>query len=171
MLAQDVEKVAKETGYNFSGVDAAKNDQDVYSICYSDFVMPLIKAVQELSKQNEEQQKEIDDLKKLVKSNVQASSAAKQKISAVSQNAWLQQNHPNPTASSTTIKYFIPDQTVSASIKITNTSGQELKSINLSAKNSGQVSVATNNLSAGVYLYSLIVDGKTTDTKTMVIAR
>ena len=48
LLAQDVEKVAKETGYNFSGVDAAKNDQDVYSICYSDFVMPLIKAVQEI---------------------------------------------------------------------------------------------------------------------------
>lgn len=56
-IAQDVEAIAKQVGYDFSGVDAPKNDKDLYGIRYAEFVVPLVKAVQELSKQNEEQQK------------------------------------------------------------------------------------------------------------------
>ncbi|MCB0685766.1 MAG: tail fiber domain-containing protein [Saprospiraceae bacterium] len=48
-IAQDVEKVAKEVGYNFSGVDAPKNDHDFYGLRYAEFVVPLVKAVQELN--------------------------------------------------------------------------------------------------------------------------
>ncbi|MEO8712678.1 MAG: tail fiber domain-containing protein, partial [Parafilimonas sp.] len=52
-VAQDVEKTAKQIGYDFSGVDAAKNDKDLYGLRYSDFVVPLVKAVQELSIEND----------------------------------------------------------------------------------------------------------------------
>ena len=52
-VAQDVEKAAKELNYDFSGVDAPKNDKDVYALRYSDFVVPLVKAVQELVAENE----------------------------------------------------------------------------------------------------------------------
>ncbi len=69
-IAQDVEEAAKETGYDFSGVDAPKNDKDVYGLRYAEFVVPLVKAVQELSQENQElvqkqemQQKLIDALK------------------------------------------------------------------------------------------------------------
>lgn len=47
LLAQEVEKAAKEIGYNFSGVDAPKNSDDYYGLRYAEFVVPLIKAVQE----------------------------------------------------------------------------------------------------------------------------
>jgi trimeric autotransporter adhesin len=70
LIAQEVETAAKALGYDFSGVKPAKNDQDLYSISYTELVMPLIKAVQELSAANaalqsnlEAQQKEIDALK------------------------------------------------------------------------------------------------------------
>ncbi len=56
-LAQEVEKAAKTIGYNFSGVIAPQNDKDHYKLAYGDFVVPLVKAVQE-------QQQEIDELKK-----------------------------------------------------------------------------------------------------------
>ena len=46
-IAQDVESAAKELGYDFSGVDAPKNANDLYSLRYADFVVPLTKAVQE----------------------------------------------------------------------------------------------------------------------------
>ena len=52
-IAQDVEKAAKELGFDFSGVDAAKNDKDLYGLRYAEFVVPLVKAVQELSKEND----------------------------------------------------------------------------------------------------------------------
>jgi hypothetical protein len=46
-LAQDVEGAAREAGYDFSGVQKPENGQDLYSLRYSEFVMPLVKAVQE----------------------------------------------------------------------------------------------------------------------------
>jgi len=47
-IAQEVEKVAQELGFDFSGVDKPKNDNDFYSLRYDEFVVPLVKAVQEL---------------------------------------------------------------------------------------------------------------------------
>jgi hypothetical protein len=58
LLAQDVEKAAKDLNYDFSGVDAPKNDKDLYALRYAEFVVPLVKAVQELSQQNDECSKE-----------------------------------------------------------------------------------------------------------------
>jgi hypothetical protein len=55
-IAQEVEALANEIGYDFSGVDAPQNDKDVYGIRYSDFVVPMVKAIQE-------QQEVIDELR------------------------------------------------------------------------------------------------------------
>jgi len=55
-VAQEVEQAAKESGYQFSGVDKPGNGNDFYGLRYSDFVAPLVKAVQELVKQNQQLQ-------------------------------------------------------------------------------------------------------------------
>jgi hypothetical protein len=65
-IAQDVEKAAKELGFDFSGVDAAKNDKDLYGLRYAEFVVPLVKAVQELSKDNIELKKQNEELLKRI---------------------------------------------------------------------------------------------------------
>ena len=46
-VAQEVEKAAKEAGYNFSGVDVPKSENEFYGLRYSEFVVPLVKAMQE----------------------------------------------------------------------------------------------------------------------------
>jgi len=61
--AQEVEQAAKDAGYEFSGVDKPKNANDFYGLRYADFVVPLVKAVQEQQKMIEALQKEIADLK------------------------------------------------------------------------------------------------------------
>ncbi|MFI5221071.1 MAG: tail fiber domain-containing protein [Bacteroidia bacterium] len=48
-IAQEVEATAKNVGYDFSGVDAPKNDKDLYGIRYAEFVVPLVKAMQEMN--------------------------------------------------------------------------------------------------------------------------
>ena len=53
-IAQEVEQAAKETNYDFSGVTVPKSDEGLYSIRYAEFVVPLVKAVQELSQSNDE---------------------------------------------------------------------------------------------------------------------
>ena len=66
-VAQEVEKAAKDCGYNFDGVIRPQHDKDHYRIAYEEFVMPLVKAVQEQQKMIEDMKKEIEELKKLIK--------------------------------------------------------------------------------------------------------
>lgn len=66
-IAQEVEEAAREAGFDFSGIDAPQNEQDLYGLRYATFTVPLVKAVQELSKQNEEMKKEIELLKSKLK--------------------------------------------------------------------------------------------------------
>ena len=53
-IAQEVEAAANKLNYDFSGVDKPKNSNDYYGIRYAEFVVPLVKAVQELSKKTDE---------------------------------------------------------------------------------------------------------------------
>jgi hypothetical protein len=68
-IAQEVENAMNSIGFDFSGVDVPANPDEIYGLRYAEFVVPLIKAVQEQQaiiekqqKQNESQQKQIDEL-------------------------------------------------------------------------------------------------------------
>jgi hypothetical protein len=65
-VAQEVEQAAQEVGYDFSGVDAPKNDKDMYGLRYAEFVVPLVKAVQEQQQMIQEQQQIIQELQKRI---------------------------------------------------------------------------------------------------------
>jgi hypothetical protein len=62
-IAQEVALVCKALGYDFSGVDAPKNNGDFYGLRYAEFVVPLVKAVQEQNAMLELQAIEIAMLK------------------------------------------------------------------------------------------------------------
>ena len=68
LIAQEVEKVANEVGFDFSGVDKPKNEGDYYGLRYSEFVMPLIKSVQEQQTQIEELKTQNQELQDQLKS-------------------------------------------------------------------------------------------------------
>jgi subtilisin-like proprotein convertase family protein len=46
-IAQEVEQAANSIGFNFSGVDKPENEKSLWGLRYSEFVVPLVKAVQE----------------------------------------------------------------------------------------------------------------------------
>jgi hypothetical protein len=58
-IAQEVEHLVKEMGLDFSGVDKPKEANALYGLRYSEFVVPLVKAVQE-------QQVMIEDMKRII---------------------------------------------------------------------------------------------------------
>lgn len=76
-LAQDVEAAARAAGFEFSGVHAPKNGQGLYSLEYSTFVVPLVKAVQEQQQLIDRQQKLIEALLKRVEALEKNSSPLK----------------------------------------------------------------------------------------------
>jgi hypothetical protein len=66
-IAQEVEKAAAASGYDFSGIIRPKTEQDHYSLSYDAFVVPLVKAVQEQQQIIADLQRQIDELKKHIK--------------------------------------------------------------------------------------------------------
>jgi len=72
-LAQEVELAANEIGYDFSGLVKPANENSIYSLRYAEFVVPLVKAVQEQQQIIEEQGEIIRQLKaeiEIIKSNL-----------------------------------------------------------------------------------------------------
>jgi hypothetical protein len=70
-VAQEVEKAAADAGYDFNGVDKPKKEEGFYALRYAEFVVPLVKAMQEqqqmiaeLKKQNAEMQQRMLELEK-----------------------------------------------------------------------------------------------------------
>ncbi len=175
-IAQDVEKAAKELNYDFSGVDAPENDKDLYGLRYSDFVVPLVKAVQELSKKNDEKDAKINGLEARIEKletlmNVQQLSSSSNAQMVTLTSAALEQNVPDPYSNITTINYSLPSTASSAKIIITDIGGRTLKEINLSGGQNGSVKVNASTLSAGAYQYSLYVNEKLITSKQMLISK
>lgn len=154
-IAQEVEAIVKKTGYVFHGIEAPQNDGDHYAIRYAEFVVPLVKAVQELSK-------EVEALKhRLENSNVD--------VAPPTDMAVLYQNSPNPFSVDTEISLLIPETSRSASVIIYNLEGKQLKAIPVGDHGKTSVAIRRNEMSAGMYIYALIVDGKVVDSKKMIL--
>ena len=61
-IAQEVEQAANELGFSFSGIDKPQNEKALYGLRYGDFVVPLVKAIQEQQAIIDEQNKKIEML-------------------------------------------------------------------------------------------------------------
>ncbi len=85
----------------------------------------------------------------------------------------LLQNNPNPFSTSSDIWYKLDPNCYQAFIKITDFTGRICNLIQLSefSEGSHKVTIDAYTLNPGIYLYSLEVNGKITDTKKMVVIR
>jgi nucleoside-triphosphatase THEP1 len=66
-VAQEVEEAAKQAGFDFSGVEKPQKDNGHYGLRYAEFVVPLVKAVQEQQEIISQLKKEIELLKSKIK--------------------------------------------------------------------------------------------------------
>jgi hypothetical protein len=175
-IAQDVEKTADSIGYIFSGIDKPKDiNQSFYGLRYGDFVVPLVKAVQELSASSIKKDSIINSMQGKFDSlqtqlnELRAILLAKN-LSAMS-GATLDQNAPNPFAGSTTIGYNLPKGAASAKMQITDVSGKVLAIIPLSGNGRNTVTASVSGYASGIYNYSLIINGQLIGTKQMISIR
>ncbi len=84
----------------------------------------------------------------------------------------LLQNVPNPFSESTQIWYKV-EKRVNVTISITDLTGKEIEKIAQGTKDKGtyKADFSNSNLTSGTYFYSLVLDGRKSDTKKMVIMR
>jgi hypothetical protein len=164
-IAQEVEALVKKSGYVFTGVEAPQNDGDHYSIRYSDFVVPLVRAVQELAALVKQQENEIAALK------TQQSTGSNTGPDKFQQTigAGLYQNSPNPFNVDTNIGMSIPEGARGAVLMVYSLEGKQIKSMSIDSRGETSVKIQANELAPGIYIYTLMVDGKVLDSKKMIL--
>ncbi|MCF8360200.1 MAG: T9SS type A sorting domain-containing protein, partial [Prolixibacteraceae bacterium] len=135
---------------------------DVYAIDYSKVVPVLVEAIKELSaKVNELQNK--SRLKSALINTVNTSAKTKE--------ASLQQNVPNPFSNTTTINMYLPETISTAKLYLYTMQGEQVSSYPVQERGNSSVTIEGYSLKAGMYLYTLIADGKEVDTKKMILTK
>ena len=83
--------------------------------------------------------------------------------------SYLGQNQPNPLYQSTDIEYSLPDNVTKAYIQIQDLTGRIITQIGLQNKDSGKITFNAEEygINNGMYIYSLITDGKIIASKKM----
>jgi hypothetical protein len=83
----------------------------------------------------------------------------------------LLQNSPNPFSTDSEIKMNLPETTQQASVAIYTVDGKQLKNIPVMERGTATVKISGSDLSPGIYVYALIVNGKVVDTKRFALTK
>jgi hypothetical protein len=150
-LAQDLEEILPE-------VVKYDDSTDVYGIDYIEIIPVLVCAIQD-------QQEMIEDLKDQIKEKSATETVPDMRESKTA----LLQNRPNPFSENTLIEYSLAEDVASANLYIYDMNGTQLRSIPLHQRGEGSVEIHGGELKAGMYMYSMIADGRVIDTRTMVL--
>lgn len=191
-IAQEVEQAATDANFTTDIVHIPVDTNDNYSLSYGGFVVPLVKAVQEqqemiddLTSENEALNDRLTELETIVGqccpgsqfrmgSNSENAGQENTQVNVIKtdlksgENIVLYQNEPNPFEGHTAIRYFLPNRIGSAFIVFHNEFGIEIKRLEILEKGFGRIEATTEELSSGIFTYSLVVDGNVIDTKKMV---
>lgn len=172
-IAQDLQKVFPELVYS---------DKDgILSIDYIGLIPILVESIKELENKHKKDslsfvslQNKLTDLEILFiqcceKSALKQSENNSGSIESTYTLPILYQNTPNPFNQNTTINYYLPENIKTACLYVYNMQGAQIKVFPIVARASGNIIINGNELSPGMYLYSLIADGMEVDTKRMIL--
>jgi hypothetical protein len=186
LIAQDLEEVFPELVTDMPEMKG-KNEKDEIitiapafkSVQYISLIPVLISGIQEQqqlieeqSKTNADLQKQINEQKEQINQLLKAGNATgiNQAGNAVNGFA-LDQNIPNPFSNETVISYNLPQQVNSASLVVYDLSGKQITSFPITEKGTSSITISSEKLAAGIYIYSVMADGKILDSKRMVVAQ
>ncbi len=198
LIAQEVEKIlpnlVKETSVEIKGkrsadglnTDGATSTRvNFKAVNYTELIPVIIKAMQEQEANAKAQATQLEEQKNLLNQQSQQIAelvALVEKLSPGAKSAvatsaiklsttTLEQNVPNPpVGNATTIGYNISKAGAKATLVITDIYGKTIKQTELTNTGKGLLKVDTTGLSAGTYIYSLVVDGKMMESKKMTVA-
>jgi hypothetical protein len=183
VLPQMVRNFIQPAEYDSSGTIVSQQ-KNIQAVNYTEFIPLLIagyksqaKEIDTLTNQLTTLQSRLDSLVMAVASCCNApllnqnNSSNQQTIELDNTPAIILGNDPNPFAENTTINWNIPQQdteTLNAMLVFYNQNGSILKSVKIHQAGAGSLLVYGSKLSSGTYSYSLVINGKTIETKRMM---
>lgn len=160
LIAQELEKEFPEL-VRLDSITMTK------AINYDGMIPILLEAIKAQQAQIDNLLVQIEDCCKDTKSATRTGTDLDTQIN----EAKLYQNTPNPFSTQTTIRYKIPETVQSAQLHICNMTGTLLKTTEVNQRGGGNVIISANEFVSGMYLYSLVCDGKIVDTKQMLLTQ
>jgi len=157
--------VAQELLEIYPDLVTYNEDAQMYAVNYVGLIPILVEAIKE-------QQAQIDDLQKAVNSYLKDAAAATLGINSQLPPdglTTLNQNTPNPFTEETIISYSLSNDVNTAFLFIYDMSGKQLRSYELHQRGNAELRIIGGELEAGMYMYSLIVDGQLLRTKQMIL--
>ena len=161
LIAQEIQKVFPEL---------VKGDSaGMLTVNYIGLIPVLIEAIKEQQGQIETLQTKVVTLETCCNSSKKKSAYVNENEPSQTEVCSLSQNIPNPFSQSTQISYYVVESAQKAMLNIYDMQGTQKKSYQISVRGNGSLTINGFELRAGMYLYSLIVDGKEIDTKKMIL--
>jgi len=160
LIAQAVERVVPEV--------VTTNDNGIKTIAYSNMVGLLVEAIKQEDIKINTLQRKVDSLSNLSKqtgANFHANGVE------VGHEARLYPCKSCPANQNTTFQCYIPDESKSANLLVFDMNGALKKTVAISGKKEQSVNIAGGELLAGMYYYSLMVDGSEVDTKKVIVTQ
>jgi hypothetical protein len=176
-LAQDVQKIFPHLVTHHV---VKERNLDTYTLNYNGFGVIAIKGIQELQQTIQGQENKISTLEGYIAKQDERIAKLEAALGAISNGfinlnnaeligVSLEQNHPNPADQNTTFSYTIPAG-ANAQIRVYDTSSGKLVKT-LVAPAEGKVQMNTTGLQPGNYIYTLMVNGKLTFSKQMILSK
>lgn len=153
LRTEDVEKTVPEVVYT--------NAKGETGVAYNELVGLLVEAIKELKTTVTDMQLRIDELQ------APAGTTATQTAGAIA----LHQNVPNPFNQETRIGFNIPQEVTNAQLFIYNLQGNQLKNMTIAERGENQITIQASEFTPGMYIYTLIADGKEVASKRMILTK
>jgi len=157
---QDVQKVFPEL--------VNKNNDGYLSVNYTGLIPVLFEGFKE-------QQKEIAALKSNMKkledllNGAKVANGDEPSTKTNIDGIILGQNTPNPFSNSTNIEYELPADMKNSKLVIYDMKSSNIATYTISGK--GSIDFNTNGLQSGIYVYSILVEGKNIISQNMIIQK
>ncbi len=170
-VTQEVQKVMPTIVRQGSDVQGKATD---YQVMEYDAVIPVlaeaIKMQQVLITDLEKENSALEDRLARLEAIILKDKAPNNKVDNVNNASGVKlgQNSPNPSDMSTTINYTLPENIDNANLVVFDLKGQTMSSQLINTGN-GTVELNTNTWAAGVYVYSIVVDGRVLARKKMTV--
>src|SRR5574344_1731558 len=167
-IAQEVDKILPDV--------VRTSPNGTKAVAYSEIVALLVEGMKEQQTIIKNLETKLADLESaLVAATVQKTQSITANTEKVSENNLLEaklfQNTPNPFTQDTEVAFSLPETVQKADLYIYDMNGAQITQIALAQRGNAAVTINGGKLAAGMYLYSLIADGKIIDTKRMILTK
>ena len=168
LIAQELQNVYPELVY--------KKSNGYLAVNYTELIPVLVQSIKELKA-------EVDVLKSAATKATRSSLVPEGGVSdgknetaglqdaEIAEMASMDQNMPNPFTEKTDIAIYLPESVKSATLYIYDLSGKQLEQHPVMGRGETVMTIHADKMNAGMYVYSLIADGKVVTTRKMIVVK